>query len=32
MGTLVAEVKRPLLTFTTVGGFAQLVEYPFSVL
>ena len=29
--SLLLEVKRPLLSFTTVGGFTELVTFPFGV-
>jgi nitrate reductase NapE component len=29
--SLLLEVKRPLLSVTTVGGFAELVTFPFGV-
>lgn len=28
---LLSEVKRPLLNFTTVGGFREMVQFPFSL-
>lgn len=30
--SLVAEMKRPVLTFTTVGGFNRLVEFPYGAM